>query len=404
MRRSALIITNSLIMLEHGVIMLLIGPVIPELMETLGIGEAQMGLILGIGTLGFTLAPFTGGLLIDKKGLRPTLLMALAAEVVFLVLFGFSAILVTTIIINFFLLFAAGNLEPTANYIPTLLGKARAGSIMNLVHFFFSVGAFITPFVIGVFLEGGGRWQSVYWAAAVFPLTLTIVFLFVRFPKPDHSTPAKELHGSIWKAVGHPAVIFGALTLFLYVGAELGFSNWLVNYGETRLGFTKVRAAMGTSLLWIGIMVGRVINIFLARKLTSRILNSVSSVLGALAGIFFIFAFSLAAFYGSVFVIGLAMGGVFPNTMAEINRRFPGRAGAVTGIMTFGAGLGAMVIQWFMGFLAENAGLDISMLVPPILMALAGVSYFVSFTLIQREIQSGSSNDEKHSSSGYRAK
>ena len=71
-----------------------------------------------------------------------------------------------------------------------------------------------------------------------------------------------------------------------------------------------------------------------------------------------------------MFLIGSGVAGGYPNTMVEINRRFPEDIGSATGILAFGAGLGAMIFQWVMGITAEHAGLTVSMMIPFILFAL----------------------------------
>jgi MFS family permease len=92
-------------------------------------------------------------------------------------------------------------------------------------------------------------------------------------------------------------------------------------------------------------------------------------------GVPFLFASALPVIYVLLFLIGIGMAGGYPNTMAEVNRRFPGRTGTVSGMLTFGAGAGAMVFLWLIGFTAEKASLTGSMAIPFVLMALMTVTF-----------------------------
>lgn len=398
MKKPALIATNSLLMLQHGFILLLLGPLVPEMMKSFGVGESTMGLVLSAGALGITVGPLISGMLIDRRGLKTTILLALGLETVLLVLFGFTSLLPLAALVNFFLMFSASGIETSVNVIPTLITEGSPGTVMNLVHFFFSVGAFIGPICIGIFLDRGGMWRTTFWAVAVPTLLLAAAVAVLRFPPRTSSLPqssprrsAAEGHGprpasspaasifaGMWKVVKNPVVLLGGFTLFFYVGAEIGFSVWVVNYLEKLLEFPKIQASGGLSLLWIGIMAGRLGNSVLARKISAGALITASSVLGLVSGVIFIFLSRIIPVYISIFTIGLAMAGTYPNTMAAINRRFPGEAGFVTGVMTLGGGLGAMLFQWLMGMTAERVGLQLSMLIPPALMILSAAVFFAA--------------------------
>jgi fucose permease len=412
MKKPALIAVNSLLMLQHGFILLLLGPLVPEMMNSFGVGESTMGLVLSAGSLGITIGPLISGMLIDRRGLKTTIFLALGLETVLLVLFGFTSLLPLAALVNFFLMFSASGIETSVNVIPTLITEGSPGAVMNLVHFFFSVGAFIGPICIGIFLDRGGMWRTTFWAVAVPTVLLAAAVAVLRFPprisslpqssprrsaadghgprpvsgRADDngpgsrtpSSPAASIFAGMWTVVKNPVVLLGGFTLFFYVGAEIGFSVWVVNYLEKLLGFPKIQASGGLSLLWIGIMAGRLGNSVLARKISAGALITASSVLGLVSGVIFIFLSRIIPVYISIFTIGLAMSGTYPNTMAAINRRFPGEAGFVTGVMTLGGGLGAMLFQWLMGMTAERAGLQLSMLIPPALMILSAGAFFAA--------------------------
>ncbi len=380
-----LLAASCLIMLQHGVVLLILGPMVPEIMKTFHIGESTTGLLLSAGSLGFAVGPIVGGILLDQKGLRLTIVLGFALETVFLVLFGFTPLLGLAVLFNFGLIFMSGQLETAANFIPTRIKGASPGSVMNIIHMCFSIGAFIGPLLIGWFLSRGGRWQSVLWIAAAPTCLLAVFFLIKRFDIAQ-AVPVKEPFSlkKTLQTARHPAVIFGALTLFLYVGAEIGFASWIVNYLEKEFAFPKFYASCSRSRLWIGILIRRLLNAFAASRMSSKVLMLFSSGLGICTGTMFIFIRSLVPVLIVVFLIGIAMSGVYPNTMAAINRRFTKTVGLVTGLMTLGGGLGSMLFQWIIGLTAEKVGLQISMIFTPILMGLLSVTFFLAIYSLQK--------------------
>ncbi len=140
-------------MSQHGIVLLLAGALLPAMMKTFGILEAQAGVLLGAGALGFVIGPFLGGLLADHKGARTVFLVGLGGEVVTLAAMSLAHTFEAAVAAFFLLNLAAGFIEAPVNIVPTLLGNGKSGSLMNFVHMFFSVGAFISPLLAGLLLS-----------------------------------------------------------------------------------------------------------------------------------------------------------------------------------------------------------------------------------------------------------
>ncbi len=74
---------------QHGLILLLVGSVLPEMMATLGIEESAAGIMLAFGSLGFTMGPMIAGAISDRSGVKISLVLGLIIEVILLCLYGF---------------------------------------------------------------------------------------------------------------------------------------------------------------------------------------------------------------------------------------------------------------------------------------------------------------------------
>jgi FHS family L-fucose permease-like MFS transporter len=79
-------------------------------------------------------------------------------------------------------------------------------------------------------------------------------------PKIEHAQHkvGEKVNDSIWK---HPNLIFGAISIFVYVGAEVSIGSFLVNYfTQPEIGgYTEKVAASFVAFYWGGAMLGRFI-------------------------------------------------------------------------------------------------------------------------------------------------
>ena len=376
----ALFALNGAIMIQHGVLLLLVGPIVPNLMETFGIDEGTTGLLLAMGSFGFLSGPLIAGAIIDRIHIRWAVIFGLCIEAVFLLLFGWSRLFLVAIIANFFLHMGASFVETGGNVMPTLIpGKRSAHSKMNMVHLFFSIGAFVGPFLVGLYLNTFGAWRPLFILALLPTGALFLWTMAARFP--DRAPRAAEHSGQLQDLVavlGNGTAVWGSLTLLLYVGAEVGVSSWIVHYLQKVLGFDTVSSTAGLSLLWVFMMVGRYTNGLLGRKVSAKSLVVVSGIAGTAAVMGFIFVTDLVPVYLLIAVMGICLSGVFPNVMAELNSRDPARAGTVTAVMAMGAALGAGIFQWLVGIIAEIASLRIAFIVPAVLQGLTVITFMAA--------------------------
>ena len=176
-------------------------------------------------------------------------------------------------------------LQVAANPYVTVLGKPQtASSRLNLTQAFNSLGTFLAPFFGGLFIltaapksideiramaPGALRAYRLHEAATVkspyVGLGIALVLLAIaigsfKLPKIPHAQHqiGEKVNDSIWR---HPNLIFGAIAIFVYVGAEVSIGSFLVNYfTQPDIGalIEKV-AASYVAFYWGGAMLGRFI-------------------------------------------------------------------------------------------------------------------------------------------------
>ena len=377
-RNTHLLALNCAVMVQHGVILLINGPIVPSLMDTFSIGESTVGMLLAFGSIGFVMGPLIAGTIIDRIGIGRAFLAGFAIELTFFALFGFSPVFFGIVIANFMTRLGASFIETGGNVLPTLLsGKGSAHSRMNLVHVFFSIGAFLGPLLIGLYIGATGRWRPVLFFSMI-PTALISLWVFrAGIPRPSVDIAHKRhlLH-DVAIAIRSRATLLGALSLMLYVGAEAGMSSWLVLYLQRVFGMGTVRSAAGLSVMWVFIMIGRYINSLAGNRFSARALVTVSGLGGCAGVIAFILTRDPTVAFILIGWIGLCLSGVFPNIMAELNNREPERAGTVTAVMAIGASVGAALSQALVGAVAGAVSLQAAFFILGVFQALVVGTFF----------------------------
>lgn len=176
-------------------------------------------------------------------------------------------------------------LQVAANPYVTVLGKPEtASSRLNLTQAFNSLGTFLAPFFGGLLilsaapktiaeiraltsdalqayrLQEAATVKSPYVGLGIALVVLAIAIGLFKLPKIEHAQHkvGEKVNDSIWR---HPNLIYGAIAIFVYVGAEVSIGSFLVNYfNQPEIGgLAEKLGASFVAFYWGGAMLGRFI-------------------------------------------------------------------------------------------------------------------------------------------------
>jgi FHS family L-fucose permease-like MFS transporter len=160
---------------------------------------------------------------------------------------------------------------------------------------------------------------------------------------------------------------FGALCIFLYVGAEVSIGSLIVNYlmQEDVLGVTDAAAGKMIMFYWGGAMVGRFIGSYFLRLMSpGKILAAVAT--GAIVLILVSANSSGMASAYSLLAIGLMNSIMFPTIFSLACEKLGPRAADGSGIINI-AIFGGAVVPLLTGLLADRSGsLHFALVLPAI--------------------------------------
>lgn len=337
-----------------------LGPTLPNLAANTHSQISEVSILFSAGSLGYILGASQGGRLYDR--LAGHLVMAVAA--LLMVLASLLIPLAPLLWLLFIIMFALGAgqsvVDVGANTLLVWTHRAGVGPYMNALHFFFGVGAFVSPIIIAqiMLLTGGITWA--YWTLGLLMLPPALWLLWLPSPTIRSQTEDEDS-----KPVNYPLAGLVALFLFLYVGAEVSYGGWIFTYTTTLNLADETTAAYLTSAFWGALTLGRLLSIPLAIRYRPRtILNG--ALLGCLTSAVVVISggHSLPVVAVATLGMGLFMAPVFPVTISLAERRMA-ITGQTTGWFFIGGSLGAMAIPWIIGQFFDSVG-------PPVVMIIIG--------------------------------
>src|SRR6266851_1540383 len=281
-------------------------------------------------------------------------------------------------------------LQVAANPYVTVLGKPEtASSRLNLTQAFNSLGTFLAPFFGGLFilsaapktiqeihalapdalqayrLHEAATVKTPYVGLGIALVLLAAAIRSFKLPKIEHAQHkvGEKVNDSIWR---HPNLIFGAIAIFVYVGAEVSIGSFLVNYfSQPDIGgLTEKAAASFVAFYWGGAMVGRFIGSGLLQKIkTGHLLGICAVCAAALVAISMLSTGHFAMW--SIILVGFFNSIMFPSIFTLGVAELGPLTGDGSGIMIM-AIVGGALIPVAQGAIADRIGIHHAFFLPVI--------------------------------------
>lgn len=290
------------------------------------------------------------------------------------------------------LILAAGitGLQVAANPYVDLLGKPEtASSRLNFTQAFNSLGTTIAPKIGGLLILSAvplaasqlalltpqalhvyriQQADSVRLPYTVIGIALMLLAILIgtsKLPKIQNSTsrPGDKVNDSIWN---HPNLLFGAVGIFTYVGAEVSIGSFLVNYfGLPQIAALPAKTAAGyVSFYWGGAMIGRFLGAPLLRRFKPGTLLALCSIVAVLL-VATSMLFSGRTAMWSILAVGFFNSIMFPTIFTLGVAELGPLTGSGSGILNM-AIVGGAILPLIQGVLADQFGIQHAFFVPAI--------------------------------------
>ena len=255
----------------------------------------------------------------------------------------------------------AGAIDASVNH---YVANNYSGSVMNFLHCFYGVGAVISPYIMALALKYA-RWNEGYsWTSYIQMFILFVCIISLPLWKTN-GKEEEEGHSDsvgIKEALKVPAVIFTLIAFYAYCAGEATCFLWTPSYfAGTKSGLSAETIASFGSLIFGGLMLGRLISGFISNKLGDRRLIRIG-IFVELLGIIMVFLpvenYMVAA--AGFVVIGTGMGPVYPAIQHMAPANFGKKySAAVIGLQMAAAYVGSTFMPMIFGLLQQKIGIAI---------------------------------------------
>jgi MFS transporter, FHS family, Na+ dependent glucose transporter 1 len=334
----------------------ILGPTLPALASQTTSKLGEMGLVFLVGSIGYTLGTIIGGRVFDRLPGHPVLGIAqlFAAALIFFIPLASSLWVLLVILVCKG--FAEGFVNTGANALLVWTHGEKVAPFMNGLHFFFGLGAFLSPLLVAQVVGVAGGYRYAYWALAAIAALVGLRMLTMAgspHPAQAHNQATEQNPRG---PVPYALVISAMLFLFFYVGAEITFGGWVYTYAFTLNLASAAGAAYLTSAFWAAFTVGRLLSIPAAIRFTPKqvILTALIACLSILAlGI--VFSGSSATLWLMAIGLGFCMAPIWPTGFTLAGQSIA-MTGKVTGVILLGDSFGGMVLPTVVGKVIEGSG------------------------------------------------
>jgi fucose permease len=344
-----------------GIVMAVLGAILPSLFERLRIDKAEAGGLFLFMNLAMLVVSFFFGPIVDRFGFKAFLSASALCVALSFGLLAFAPNYGLIVLAVMALGVGGGGLNGGTNALISDLNPGGRGSALNLLGIFFGFGALTVPFLIGTLLRWAGLVRIIS-LAAVAGLVPFVMFAAQRFPQPKQPQgfPIRDVK----RISGDPALWLIAFLLFFQSGNEFTIGGWISTYLQEGFRLKASTAALVLAGYWAMIMAGR----FAASRAVSRTghhpLVLGSAVLSLAAAVLLVAAPAGGLAVAAILLLGLGFAAIYPTTLATAGSRFASVSGTAFSVIFTVALCGGMLSPWLAGTIAKSATLRRGLMIP----------------------------------------
>ncbi|MEE5991360.1 MAG: MFS transporter [Lachnospiraceae bacterium] len=340
----------------------LFGTAWPAIYTEYGLPISLGGVITMVTFIGTTISSLLSARLIRKFGTARltagcTLLTALA-----LLGFSFSHSFVVLIILAVPLGLGAGSIDTALN---NYVASHYNASQMSFLHCFYGVGVTVSPFILTLVFRNDTNWRIGYGIATIIQFAIAAIVIF-SLPLWNRVRDKNEISESAIKSLSviEASKIRGVKVMWLLFlctcSIELTVGAWSSTFLVESRGATEELAAGTITFYYLGMTSGRFLSGVLARKIHSRTIITIGSVILGIALLMLTITNNSYIAIAALFLIGLGNGPLFPNLNYLTPEQFgEERSAALIGAQMAVANIGIVISPLLFGFLGQALGMGL---------------------------------------------
>jgi FHS family glucose/mannose:H+ symporter-like MFS transporter len=336
-----------------GVVMALLGPMLPILSGRWSLNDTQAGYLFTVQFAASMGGMLLSGLLVRRQGYRVTLIQGLM-----LMGLGMAAMAQASwlLVLLSVCIFGAGFgiTTPTANLFIARINPNNRAAQLNLLNSSWGVGAMSCPVLVAVAQRSGHTSHFLYGMAAALALLAAWLGLvdFARDTQPNHNggpTPAADLTDR--RFVAAVAGLF-----FIYVGTETCMGGWIAAYARRLDSGSRAFWAVTPSFFWGAMLLGRFFAPIALRHLREIRLAAWGVALASFGLLILLAAKTLAVVVVGATLTGFGLASIYPINVSLLTHWFGDAAARISGTVFAVGSVGGGILPWLVGVLSTRSG------------------------------------------------
>lgn len=344
-------------MFVFGIVMALLGAVLPSLMGRLHLNTSDIGTLFLAMNAAMLASSLLFGVVMDRFGMKSPLvlgpwLVAIALGIVARAT-DLSALLFAASLLGI----GGGALNGATNTLIADLHEdpRNKSAALNRLGIFFGFGALFLPFALGALL----RWLAptlLLIDAAVLCAAVGIFASVLRFPVPKQRQ-AVRISGMAG-FLRTPLVIALACLLFFESGVEFTLGGFISTYLMQDIAVASVSLASWIlAAYWASIMIARGVMSHIALGADPYRILAFCSLGACIGSILAVLAPTVAVAAIAIVFSGCSLAGIYPAALGIAGSRFESHSGTVFGLLLAVALAGGMTLPWLAGHIGNGYSL-----------------------------------------------
>jgi MFS family permease len=342
-------------MLLFGISIITLGSAATDLRQKFMLDDISIGALFSILPIGVLVGSIIFGPICDRFGYKIIFIAGCLC-----MFFSFQGIAFAESFgaLTWFILlfgFGGGILNGTTNAVVADISTESKTGNLSLLGVFYGIGALGMPFLLGILREYYS-FESIISSVGWMTIAITIFYIAIKFPasKTEQGFPLAN-NKLLFKDT---VLILIAFFLFCQSSFEGIINNWTTTYLTSQYLVPESQALYALTLLVLGLTVMRFLIGTVLRNMEPAKLLIISLGL-ILAGILLI---QLGQVYemavAGLILMGAGFSGGFPIMLGLAGSRFKEQSGTAFSFVMVVALIGNMLVNYLMGYIAENFGVS----------------------------------------------
>lgn len=340
----------------------LLGSAWPVMQTDLSVGFSSAGIISMIISGGTIISSLLSGKLINRFGTGKVTFVSVTMTAIALLGFSAAPSFIWLCIMSIPLGLGAGSVDAALNNFVALHYKAKH---MSWLHCFWGIGATSGPIIMSLFIAKNSGWRKGYFTISLIQFSLVFLLfitlpLWKRFEKNDEDASVdEEKNTEKISPLKIPGVKLALVSFVCYCAAEATAGLWGSSYLVNK-GLSPDDAAIGISLFYGGITLGRFLSGFLTMKLNNCMLIRLGQVICIIGAVCLLLPLPTYFSLVGLILVGLGCAPIYPCMLHETPTRFGTSASqSIMGLQMAFAYMGSTFMPPILGFIASKTSIMI---------------------------------------------